>query len=288
MKLKTLIVGSAAVAMAAWLGACGSPQPHCLVVSSPAGSGYSYWMKYLNSDSSSSCSGLTGDNIGFQVYNKPRTDDFSMAFTAQAIGGELYLVGNTSTEIDDAAAAGNCNGLAGCSAQENPKANGGMKSPAFPSSSVCEMSDFVAEEQHFDAIPPTLDDDGGIVDPGAPATHIAINFTKLRFANSTNAPGTVFDGELDYTQDSCTFHYKVFGMWPGIGCFVDADCNPVADPDAGYVSGSGLNPTFVDKDHPVHCNTTTPYFDSFGDDPTDGICEISYTSVDEINAIKTN
>jgi len=283
MKLKTLIVGSAAVAMAAWLGACGTPTPHCLVVGSPSGSGYPYWMKYLDADpNASDCKSITGDNIGFQVYNKPRTNDFSLGWRAQAIGGQIYLVGNTSTEID----AANCMGVSGCNSQENPKSNGSATMPAFPTNNVCEMSTFVASEQHFDAIPPTLDDDGGVTDPGAPATTVTMNFTKLRFANSTNAPGTVFDGELDYTQDTCTFHTKVFGLWPAIGCFVDADCNPVADPDAGYVSGSGLNPTFVDSAHPVKCNTTVPYNDPFGDDPFDGICEISYTSVDDINAIK--
>jgi len=273
MKIKNLIVGIVATVGAAWLGACGTPTVHCLVVGSPSGSGYAYWMKYLNSDMSSACSGLEGEGIGFQVYNVPGSSDYSMAFRTDSIGLPIAN-GVSSTEIDAATAAGGCTGVAGCNSQENPTANGTVKMPSFPTNDVCEMSGFVAAEQHFDAVPPTLDDDGGVIDPGAPATTITFNFTKLRFATSTNAPGTVFDGEVDYTQDSCMFHYKVFGFWPQVACGVDADCNPAADPDAGYVVGSGINPSFQDATHPIKCNTDV------------GICELAYTSVDEVNAIK--
>jgi hypothetical protein len=273
MKIKSLILGSAAVLGAAWLGACGTPQVHCLVVGSPSGSGAAYWMKYLNSDMSSACSQLLGEGIGFQVYNVPRTDKFTMAFRTDSIGLPISN-GVTSKQIDDATTAGGCMGVGGCNSQENPTSNGSMTMPSFPTNNTCEMKDFVAAGQDFDAIPPTLDDDGGVVDPGAPATTISFNFTKLRFASSTNAPGTAFDGEVDFKQDACSFHYKVFGFWPQIACGVDADCNPVADPDAGYVQGSGINPTFQDGTHPIKCNKDV------------GVCELSYTSVDDINAIK--
>ncbi len=274
MKTKNLIVGAAVVSLAAWLGACGTPIAHCLTVGSPSGSGYAYWMKYLNSDSSSACSGMKGENIGFQVYNTPRTNDFSLAWRVDGIGLPIAN-GQTSTEIDDQVNAGNC-AIGVCSSVENPKANGTATMPSFPTNGICEMSNFVGAEQHFDAVPPGMLPDGGPdpMMPGSPATHIAYNFTKLRFASTTNAPGTAFDGELDFTQDSCTFHYKVFGFWPAIACATDLDCAPAADVDAGHVLGSGINPTFQQDGKPIVCNKDV------------GICELAFTNIDDINAIK--
>ena len=101
--------------------------------------------------------------------------------------------GLTSTEIDDQVNAGNC-AIGVCSSMENPKANGTAVMPSFPTNGICEMSTFVGAEQHFDAVPPGMLPDGGPdpMMPGSPATHIAYNFTKLRFASTTNAPGTKF------------------------------------------------------------------------------------------------
>ncbi len=274
MKTKNLIVGAAMVVLAGWLGACGTPKNHCTVVVG-ANINYPYWMKYLSSDKpSDTCGQLKGENIGFSMFNPPRTEDFSIAWRVDGIGLPLAS-GYTSTETDAANGGQGCLSPYGvCSSLEDPKSNGSAKMPAFPTGDVCEMSTFVGAEQHFDAIPPTLDDDGGVIDPGSPAFSAAYNFTKLRFSATTNAPGTTFDGELDYTDDNCTAHYKVFAFYPAIGCATDADCNPIADPDAGYVVGSGINPTFDSKDKPVTCNTDV------------GMCELSYTSVDEINQIK--
>lgn len=285
MKLKNLSVAIAGVAFAAWLGACGTPTVHCLVQSSPSGTAYAFHMKYLSTTDTGPCANLKSESIGFQVYNKPHTNDFSLAWRTNGIGVPINN-GVTSTEIDEAMAAGGCDTALGvCSGLDNPKANGGAKMPAFPTDDLCEMSDFTGAEQHFDAIPPTLDDDGGVIDPGAPATDIAYNFTKLRFVSNTNAPGTVFDGELTYTQDACTAHYKVFGFWPAIGCETDEDCNPVANPDAGRTLGSGINPTFAPEGKPVKCNTEQPFSDPiFGD--FSGVCEIQFTSADEIKALK--
>ena len=116
----------------------------------------------------------------------------------------------------------------------------------------------------------TLDDGG--TDPDLPATHITYNFTKLRFADTTNSPGTAFDGELDFTQDDCTAHYTVFGYWPGVtGCTADIDCSPIIDADAGHFSPSGINPTFAPAGKPILCNLAAG-----------GVCELQLTSVDEI------
>lgn len=84
-----------------------------------------------------------------------------------------------------------------------------------------------------------------------PKTSVKYEWSNLKFYTTAAAPGTQFSGDVKITQDGCTIEYAAVGVWPGIPCAADLDCNACANPDAGTTIGSGLSPDF-----PIKCDTT--------------------------------
>jgi hypothetical protein len=109
---------------------------------------------------------------------------------------------------------------------------------------------------------------GGCVDnPGIPALNVTYDWNNFKMVERSDAPGTAFTVEMTYSETqtteaagatTCAATYNVIAIAPAVDCSVyDADghltgerdaslCLPEADPDAGRVAGSGLNPKLTE------------------------------------------
>lgn len=147
--------------------------------------------------------------------------------------------------------------------------------PQFPNAAgVCAVTNFSGGEQNFQ--PEVLDLADGSGQVTLPAVTYKTEFTNFNVINTAKIPGTVFTADVKYTEGGCVANYKALGFWPGIHCSAVAgdadpslgdgpdadghvlvtsgDCDPTANPDAGRVYGSGINPEFKPK-----CDTNTGY-----------------------------
>jgi hypothetical protein len=93
--------------------------------------------------------------------------------------------------------------------------------------------------------------------PGTPARSFLYEWSNLRIYNTPEVPGTQFVADLRYTEDGCSAEYKVQGIWPVVRCRNsrtglpdESLCDPYADPAAGRLRGSGINPLFPVRCHP--------------------------------------
>jgi hypothetical protein len=91
----------------------------------------------------------------------------------------------------------------------------------------------------------------------SPGIHIKYEWSNVRLIVTAAYPGTQMVGDLTYTNNGCTASYSVIGLWPAVSCAgKDAQgnavadpalCDPVADPEAGRATGSGINPDLKDR-----------------------------------------
>ena len=97
----------------------------------------------------------------------------------------------------------------------------------------------------------------GMPTPALPAVTARWEWSNVRFFVTAALAGTIFTGNLTYTQDGCTARYSVRGLYPAVHCTKEvtdpvtmmpsevrnpALCSPCADPSMGRATGSGINP----------------------------------------------
>ncbi len=135
---------------------------------------------------------------------------------------------------------------------------GRAKLTQFPTNGVCTATDFTGNVQNFQA--ESVDQvDGSKAD--FPALAVKYNWSNFKIYMNSKTPGTVWSATLAYTEGGCSANYDLVAFWPIVHCAgEDADgktvpddslCNPYANPDAGTVVGSGINPGFKPKCDPV-------------------------------------
>ncbi|PTL78987.1 hypothetical protein [Vitiosangium sp. GDMCC 1.1324] len=79
-------------------------------------------------------------------------------------------------------------------------------------------------------------------DATGPGTNVLYRWSNVRILATARAPGTQMVADLEYTQDGCTAHYEVWGMWPGdISCEGESG---KAD-DSLCASAGTINPDFA-------------------------------------------
>lgn len=270
MKTKIVLLGALLAATAGYLGACvDQPNAGC-PIQSP------YWVKYTVVDAGEGgCGNKPGELIGFQMYNTPGTKGSTLAFRPDGIGTDW------------------ANGRVDPADPEGKKINGFAKMAEFPAADhYCDVTGFTPPDESFPKGDDVALDDGGI-EPGAPAVHKRYDWESLRVLATVNAPGTIFKGQLKYTENNCVAILDTFGIWglseytggnpscdpafntdtfykKGKGYNLDCDPKPVtvadytdalADgglPDGGepilsHYLGSGINPTFATETKPITC-----------------------------------
>lgn len=120
---------------------------------------------------------------------------------------------------------------------------------------VCVLSDFSGGVQHLKAEPLV----GG---SALPAIDLRTDWSNFDVINSTKAPGTYWTAELKLTEGACVTNYGVTAFYPLVTCAVltgdgavsvdsngtpltdEGACDPVANPEAGRATGSGISPNF--------------------------------------------
>ena len=155
---------------------------------------------------------------------------------------------------------------------------------ADPANSLCTAPTFFSKAQYTTTaeVPPvTCGGEGGgggagggggeaggaggagcVPDSGLPALDVTYQWNNFKMVERSDAPGTIFSAELDYSETQttngtatlCTGKFNVLAIAPIVDCTIyDADgnptdagdvtlCDPEANPDAGRLAGSGLNP----------------------------------------------
>lgn len=247
MNLKTSIF-SALLAASALVGACvAQPIPPCGVVgANPVAGVYPYAVHFTleGTPTGTGCGDLTFDEMGAQKFLPPGGTQATIALKLGTIG----------TPIED--------GRVDPADPDAKKVNAIANFTANPTAGKCLANGFSAAEQSFEASSFDRDlPDGGTETVPLPAYTVKFQFNDLTFTSTTAAPGTVFEGTVVYTLDTCTANYKVEGLWPSHSCD-DGNgnpdptlCDPRPDLDAGRAFGSGINPDFKVRCDPVslHC-----------------------------------
>lgn len=221
MKLRIVGLLAGIIGVAAWVGACTvtQPKPGCPV----AHGGFA--SKYTLTSGTGDCSQLKGEIVGIEKYNKPGTNDNTIALRANGLGA-------LAVDRTDPNGANKINSV-------------GKMASVTTADDFCEVTGLSVAKQDFPAIAQELDPDGGVTTPAQPALSIAYEWSDVRILVKPIAAGTQYTGNLKYTQDGCTANYKVIGLWPAIECTEDVNCDPNPDLDAGRTVGSGINPSFL-------------------------------------------
>lgn len=197
-------------------------------------------------DPSAACV-LPLEDGGVELYDgTPVTVDMGVGTVTLADGGTYEVdPANECTYVEEEIYRADPND------QNGDRITGIGQMSVFPTDGVCTVGDFDGGVQNYEAVPLFLEDGGTSELPAI--THQA-EWSNFRLFMSSKVQGTAFKADLKYTEGGCVANYRALGIWPAHECMTDDDCDPVANPDAGRVFGSGLNPEFK----PV-CNTTLGY-----------------------------
>lgn len=269
--MKNKILWSAAAAVAVGVGACAAqpPSPCPVATSNPLFELPPYYGRLTPMTDGGACAQHTYELFGFQKYNPPGTSDVKLAVRAYSIGAP-YNEELRALPADP----------------DGKKLNAFARFAEFPANDgYCAASDFVPAEANYPEVPAKLEEDGGVLEEAIAELKLKHEWKSLRFVNSAQIPGTVFDGEYTLTEDGCTASYKVFGVWPAVRCVPEENfpngynvrCDPFAMLDGGlpdggvpyklrgngkpgttpepHALGSGFNPSFGQSDAgPITCN----------------------------------
>lgn len=216
--MKTRIIGMmVAVGFAIGFGAAcetGQPPASC---PTPHLSTFAVY-QVAEADAAKPCGALTGEFWSVSKYNTPGTDVNTLAVKPDQMGNftgdpRLDEAGNTAL-----------NAIGGFDTEANAQG-------------FCAAHNLAPASVNVAGEPGDVD---AGVDP-VPAANISYNITSLEFVGTALIPGTQFRGEMDYSEDGCTAHYKITGIAPWVPCeVVDADGNGTGQPDDALCNSSTL------------------------------------------------
>lgn len=227
-------------ALVAVLSGCGQPKPSCA-----SGVG-GFAAKYTLKPGQQACPDrngkpLSGEIIGLSRYNPLQEgEDDVQDLTKASLVIRSQTLGDIAVDpaLKDEA--------------HEPYSLGDFVSADPDENDVCTVPRLSAAEQEVPAI------------GGSTESHIKYEWSNVRLIVTAAYPGTQMVGDLTYTINDCTASYSVIGLWPAVSCAKkDAEgnavadpalCDPVADPEAGRATGSGINPDLKER---VACDPDT-------------------------------
>lgn len=256
MRFHKLLAISATVVSSVLVGACAIPQPpfECNTLSP-------FWAFYTleSGDPASACGGKGGDYLNTQRYLAPNGTEARLALLPYGVGINSYYERVDPADPDKA----------------KESAIGKFQTLLPDDRGLCSVVDIADTVQNY---PPVLDDMGMEVEP---ALSLRYAWTDVRVISTAEFPGTLLDGKVTITEDSCTATYKVYAVHPVVFCdpteTVDRDgkpynpaCDPEPDVDAGRVTGSGMNAAIDPTCIPVtgDVGSAEVYFEH----PITGVC----------------
>lgn len=269
-KFRIGMVGLASAVAGFLLQGCftAQPAPECQVTTASAAFGITpYYVQLKKIDGTGSCANLTEMQVGMQRFRVPNSTDFSVgikpSLLVDAVNGYYYSADyDEENNCSDGEGCDMCvppPGMAGdnvCESVPDPVPRvdpmdmdgknvlGYAKMPQFPTAGSCTLSDFTGMVQNFQAENVDLVDGGT---EALPAAKMQTEWSDMKILINAVIPGTAWTAKLKFTEGSCVANYEALAFWPLVHCESDLDCNPVADLDAGYPVGSGINPNFKPK-----------------------------------------
>jgi hypothetical protein len=259
-KILGVVLVPAAVLLGALLApACTQPRINCLT--GHGGYAVTYTLKSGSAQGGGTCGDLKAEIIGLEKFNPSKADD---ALTQDL---DLALLAMRSNTVGAAADAVDTEKVMGVDLSKidaigdfdsvEPDAQDRCTVKKLSASTIAAPQIDLSVSCMADAdcpAPATCATDHCV----QPATSVTYDFSDVRVWVTTAYEGVVFAGTLTYTDENqgCSAQYSMLGLYPLIGCGADADCDPLADPDAGRVTGSGINPDFRDN---VRCDLAFGY-----------------------------
>lgn len=238
--LGTTLIGLTSLSALVYGISCAQPKINC--TTGHGGFAMRYTLKPGSVTGTGDCDKLKGDTVGLEKYNPqkegdPIHQDFTKAILAvrtKDLGDRAALAASVGVKDDSDSSNPDHLDSIGDFASTDPDAN-----------DVCTVPSLSAATQKIPAftVPPPADmpDDPPTM---VPATDRKIEWSKLRVYATTALPGTQIVAEMTYTDTAagCSARYDVVGLYPAVSCKTTEDCDPEANPDAGRVTGSGINP----------------------------------------------
>lgn len=229
------------VVLAALLTSCEQPKIQCTV--GHGGFAAKYTLKPGSKVGEGDCDTLRGEIIGMEKYNPSSAKNREVQDLERAL---LYIrptgLGVLALEAQDA----------GLEVDSKAVLSMGEFTSVDPDENdVCTVPTLTAAELDL----PASDE--------RPATKIRYEWSNVRVYVTAALPGLQMTADLKYTKDDCTASYSVVGLAPAVSCGVDdmgetktdpSLCDPRADPEAGRLIGSGINPDLEER---VTCDPET-------------------------------
>lgn len=244
---KILALGSLAVG-AFTIGSCAIPQaPVECNTATPMFAFYTL----ESGDPASECGAYGGDYIVTQRYLAPGSKDARLGILAlNGALGAPYVEGRETLDDPDFA---------------HESAIGDFKTLNPDDKGICDVVNVADGYETFVAIPGDPGDPDAGVDPTPEVPELTVRhkYEGVRVLSTAQIPGTLMDGHVTVTEDACTAKYSFFAVYPVVPCQTDEDCNPVADPANGRVTGSGMNPAYAPRCKFLAPGTVAPVFEEF-------------------------
>ena len=231
---RTTFARSSSLALVSLAAACAQPPVLCTV-----GHG-AFAAKYTLVEGTGPCSELKGDIIGANAYNSPNASGTAPDFSSASVALRTTYSGTYAANAE-------AYGVIDTSAGAAPHALGPFDAAVPDADGFCAVPELSVMSQTLEALPAVPDDEF----EGQDATVLTETWTDVRFYVTPAALGTQMSGRLAFTQDGCSATYDVVALYPAISCdagdgTMDAKlCDAVADPEAGYPTGSGISPDFL-------------------------------------------
>jgi hypothetical protein len=238
----------ALTALLTLLSGCTQPKASCST--GVGGFAVKYTLKSGSTMGTGACDTLKGETLGLMKYNPLKEGEEMVQDLTRA-----FLVIRTSQlgqlAADDMSMAVNADEIV---------SRGDFVSTTPDDNDVCSVPDLS-----------TAQGDLQIVDEAMNTVthHIEYAWSDIRLYVTAAYPGTQMVGTLTYTDNAdtadCTASYSVLGLWPNIDCSLkdgdgapmkdgdgnfevdEALCDPIADPDNGRPTGSGINPDLKER-----------------------------------------
>lgn len=241
------------VLLAVGSSACDQPKINC--TTGHGGFAMKYTLKAGSMTGTGMCDARKGEIVGLEKYNPQKLDDL----THQDLNKAILAIRTSKLGqlAADGANAVDPKGLSAPVVDSDHDVNSvGDFAAAYPDDNgVCVVPTLSPAEQSvpaFNTPPPASKP----MDPQVmhPATDIKYEWKNVRVYATPDLPGTQMVGEVTYTENGCSATYSVLGLYPAVSCEAkDAMgngtgmpdptlCDPVANPDAGRATGSGINP----------------------------------------------
>lgn len=266
------VMGRAALVASTLIVGCSQPDPTCSVASGV------FAARYELVEGEGDCAGLTGELLGVQAYSQPTSASNPRPNYRNA---SIGIQPQSITDLLGASA-----GVVEPDPADTPYGLGKFAS-SKPSNDYCSVPEVSEARVRLPDIPEQAIDEC-TTSPAQPSVDVSYVFENVEIIDTAEHYGTKLTADLTYRNGGCTAKYRVRAVYPAHPCDAqvypepssdpietDANgdpicpapseplepvasddlCSPVARPDLGIPTGSGISADYAVECDPVllHC-----------------------------------